>query len=85
MASLNPDLATNQVLYGWYTNLTHEVRLLFRYPLTLNGKTGTGKKVFRAMVSGRMNKHPTNDLEFYFYRPALSSTNLLATNNIYAL
>jgi len=85
LESLNPDLATNQVLYGWYTNLTHEVRLLFRYPLTLNGKTGTGKKVFRAMVSGRMNKHPTEDLEYFFYRPALSSTNLLATNNIYAL
>jgi type II secretory pathway pseudopilin PulG len=85
LESLNPDLATNQVFYEWYTNLTHEVRLVFRYPLTHNGKTGTGKKVFRAMVSGKMNKHPTEDLEYFFYRPALSPTNQFVTNNIYAL
>jgi type II secretory pathway pseudopilin PulG len=95
--SLNPELVLEPegakppyTLYDWQssrgdTNLIHDVRLMFRYPLTFSGKTGTGRKVFRAMVSGRMNQHPTNEFEHYFYRPGLSATNLLATNNIYAL
>jgi hypothetical protein len=86
LESLNPDLATNAALYFWQTNLTHEVRLVFRYPLTFDGKTGAGRKVFRTMVSGRMNPDPREPLEYFFYRSGLNPTNFLSlSNNIYAL
>src|SRR6185295_8850705 len=64
LEGLNPDLSTNAALYYWQTNLTHEVRLVFRYPLTFDGtNTGAGRKVFRTMVSGRMNQDPREPLE----------------------
>lgn len=84
--SLNPDLSTNAALYWWHTNLTHEVRLVFRYPLTFDGKSGAGRKVFRTVVSGRMNQDPREPLEHFFYRYGLNPTNFLApSNNVYAL
>jgi prepilin-type N-terminal cleavage/methylation domain-containing protein len=85
--TLSPLVASN--LYYWQTNLTHEVRLVFRYPLTHDKKTGAGKKVFRALVGGRMNQHPLETLEYFFYRHGLADTTISgppATNisNIYA-
>jgi type II secretory pathway pseudopilin PulG len=86
LESLNPDLATNASLYTWQTNLAHEVRLVFRYPLTFDGKMGAGRKVFRTIVSGRMNPHPDESVEYFFYRSGLNPTNFLSlSNNIYAL
>ena len=87
LENLNPDLSTNGLLYYWQTNLTHEVRLVFRYPLTFDGKTGAGRKVFRAQVSGRMNQDTREPLEYFFYRSGLSATNFMVTNglNKYAL
>lgn len=85
LEGLNPDLSTNGPLYFWQTNLTHEVRLVFRYPLTFDGKTGAGRKVFRTTVSGRVNMDLAEPLEFFFYRPGLGFTNYWTTNNIYAL
>jgi type II secretory pathway pseudopilin PulG len=89
LESLNPDLATNQVFYNWQTNLTHEIRLVVRYPLTYNGQTGTGKKVFRAMVSGKMNHdpilNPPEALEYFFYRHGLTNPPGVTITNIYAL
>jgi type II secretory pathway pseudopilin PulG len=82
--TLNPDFATNQLYYDWHTNLAHEVRLVFRYPLTFDGKTGAGKKVYRAIVGGRMNQHPTETLEYFFYRHGLTNANSVITN-IFAL
>ena len=86
LEGLNPDLATNAALFFWQTNLTHEVRLVFRYPLTFDGKTGTGRKVFRTTVSGRINADPRSPLEQFFYRQGLNTNNFLApSNNVYAL
>jgi hypothetical protein len=86
LEGLNPDLSTNASLYFWQTNLTHEVRLVLRYPLTFDGKTGAGRKVFRALVSGRVNQESPQSLEFFFYRQGLSTNNVFWTsNNIYAL
>ena len=85
LEGLNPDLATNAVRYFWQTNLTHEVRLVFRYPLTFDGKTGAGRKVFRTLVSGRINQDLAYPLEYFFYRQGLGLTNYWSTNNIYAL
>ena len=82
LESLNPDLATNAALYYWQTNLTHEVRLVMRYPLTFDGKTGAGRKVFRTLVSGRINQDPLQSLEYFFYRTGLTNTSY---TNIYAL
>lgn len=80
--SLNPDLSTNAPLYWWHTNLTHEVRLMFRYPVAFDGKTGAGRKVFRTLVSGRMNQDPIESLEYFFYRTGLTNNTY---TNIYAL
>jgi type II secretory pathway pseudopilin PulG len=91
LESLNPKLIFEppgavqpNTVYDWQKNLTHEVRLVFRYPLAFDGKTGAGKKVMRAMVGGRMNQHPDEPLEYFFYRHGLSPTNWLVTNNIFA-
>ena len=85
METLDPGLMTVSAVasnaYWWQTNLTHEVRLLFRYPLTFDGKTGAGRKVFRAMVSGKVNPHPFESIEYFFYRTGLTNTNVV---NIFA-
>jgi hypothetical protein len=36
-----------------YTNL-HDIRLLFRWPLLPNGKTGNGRQAFRTQASGQL-------------------------------
>lgn len=87
LESLNPEMmAVPGVLsniYWWQTNLTHEVRLVFRYPLTFDGKTGAGRKVFRAMVSGRINQQP-DPIEYLFYRAGVTNRPGSLTN-IFAL
>ena len=45
---------------------THEVRLTLRYPLLPNGTCGSGKQVFRALVSGKLQSTPDG----YFLQPA---------------
>ena len=85
MESLDPTMmnvvgvASN--VYWWQTNLTHEVRLHFRYPLTFDGKTGAGRKVFRAMVGGKVNPHPFESIEYFFYRTGVTNTNVV---NVFA-
>lgn len=84
--SLDPTMTfTNGVTsntYWWQTNLTHEVRLVMRYPLTHDKKTGAGRKVFRALVSGKINTNRYEGLEFLFYRP--TATNVTDVVNVYA-
>jgi len=82
LEGLNPNLTTNASLYYWQTNLTHEVRLVLRYPLTFDGKPGAGRKVFRTTVSGQINEDRLNPLEYFFYRTGLTNTSY---TNIYAL
>ena len=85
METLDPTMTnfagTLSNVFWWQTNLTHEVRLVFRYPLTHDKKTGAGRQVFRAMVSGRMNPQLNEPLEYFFYRPTATTTN---PSNIYA-
>lgn len=84
--SLDPTMTfTNGVTsntYWWQTSLTHEVRLVMRYPLTHDKKTGAGRKVFRALVSGKINTNRYEGLEFLFYRP--TATNVTDVVNVYA-
>lgn len=62
------------------TNL-NEVRLLFRWPLFANGKTGNGRQVYRSMVAGGLfptNENRTDPVEtrLYFFAP----TTFVSTN-----
>ena len=52
----------------------HDLRLIFRWPLFVNGNTGNGRQAFRTMVSGHMLA--TNDRNYsltvsnlYFFEP----------------
>jgi type II secretory pathway pseudopilin PulG len=68
--TLDPTFTTNNLLLEIHSNHVHEVRLTFRYPLLSADRTGTGRKVFRAVVSGRLQPY-TNDVNeiTWFFRP----------------
>ena len=52
------------------SNYLHEVRLIFRYPLLPNNKTGNGKKVFRTLVSGKLVQDALpGDPLLWFFQP----------------
>jgi hypothetical protein len=55
----------------------HEVRLTFRWPLLPNGDYGTGKKVFRTVVSGVLQEDGDPQSFVFFFRP---NTFLAVTN-----
>ena len=86
LESLNPDWMVispqTSNTYWWNTNLACEVRLVFRYPLTFDGKAGAGRKVFRGIVSGRPNQDFSDNRRFFFYRTGLTN---VSYTNIYAL
>jgi len=70
--SFDPDMLSTNLLSILQTNLLHEVRLTFRYPLLPGNRTGTGKKVFRALVSGAILQDadpadPDADERWYFH------------------
>ena len=69
--SLDPVTWTNEVLRLAHSNHMHEVRMTIRYPLLPGNRHGTGKKVFRAVVSGMLepmtNTNP--DEVVWFFRP----------------
>jgi type II secretory pathway pseudopilin PulG len=67
--SFDPDMMSTNLLSILQTNFLHEVRLTFRYPLLPQGKTGTGKKVFRVLVSGTIEQQKDPDDELWFFRP----------------
>jgi hypothetical protein len=75
---LVPGLSTDEIVTRsnyWmvarntHTNL-HELRLLFRWPLLPQGRTGEGRQVFRAAVGGDLVA--TNDLgpDLHFFNPS---------------
>jgi hypothetical protein len=46
----------------------HDLRLEFRWPVHPNGSVGSGRQVFRALVSGTLSNDPPGST-FYFFRP----------------
>ena len=78
--SFDPDLLSTNLLSRLQTNLLHEVRLTFRYPALPGGRTGTGKKVYRTVVSGQLhqmtNSVKPDDDELWFFKPQEFSANL---------
>ena len=67
----NAAFANWQVAANTYANL-HDLRLLFRWPLLPNGKTGNGRQAFRTQISGQVTNEPLGR-EFtsplYFFNP----------------
>jgi prepilin-type N-terminal cleavage/methylation domain-containing protein len=53
-----------RLVQNLYTNL-HDVRLTFLWPVLPSGKIGSGRQVYRTMVSGRY----TNEGPYFFFQP----------------
>ena len=54
-----------RLVQNLYTNL-HDVRLTFLWPLLPSGKLGSGRQVYRTMVSGRYTNDPPTSPYFFF-------------------
>ena len=78
------NLSTNEITVrsnNWMLSKTmqkdlYDLRLIFRYPLLPNGTTGSGRQVFRTMVSGYLrdtnelnNVNPAPAYHLYFFEP----------------
>jgi len=63
------DIATRsnymRLVRNMYTNL-HDVRLTFLWPVLPSGKLGSGRQVYRTMVSGRYTNDPPTSPYFFF-------------------
>jgi len=54
-----------RLVQSLYTNL-HDVRLTFLWPILPSGKIGSGRQVYRTMVSGRYTNDPPTSPYFFF-------------------
>jgi type II secretory pathway pseudopilin PulG len=63
------DIATRsnymRLVQNMYTNM-HDVRLTFLWPVLPSGKLGSGRQVYRTMVSGRYTNDPPTSPYFFF-------------------
>ena len=46
----------------------HELRLTFLWPIQPNGRVGTGRQTYRALVGGQVHHFYTNNVDLYFYQ-----------------